>query len=410
MALVSVPLAGCLGSDGGETGATGDIPAPDPLTLAFDAPALVAPGGDIETSITARGDIVLVCSHGGFWQASPVWASQDGGMTWERLAIGPNPIVSGDCDVEIMDDGSWVVVFDTIASATIAVSHDDGTTWRLNYASALPVGVDRPWLASHGDALYMIYADVMAVAPGLGLFAVSTDHGRTWTQNTYAVFEDLDTFNHVHGDILAGPQGTLWIPVARDNKNIGGPGLFYDVYRSSDGGSSWQRLSVEGPIDTRLALPFVTLDGNGTLWMPITTRNDSAYDILLARSHDDGATWQVSQAVTTHATLPGVVGPSISGRPDGGIVLAWLNQTDDGWTVRALTAELRGEQVAAGPSVLVHPAGERRQQYEFLMVTHDDAGRALIAYVTDDGDCDPAPNPVESRGSQCVYVARQVTG
>jgi hypothetical protein len=94
--------------------------------------------------------------------------------------------------LEIMEDGTWVVVFDTIASATIAVSHDEGATWSLNYASALPIGVDRPWLASYEDALYMSYADVMAVAPGLGIFATSTDHGRTWSHTPYAIFEDLD--------------------------------------------------------------------------------------------------------------------------------------------------------------------------------------------------------------------------
>lgn len=51
---------------------------------------------------------------------------------------------------------------------------------------------------SHGDALY--YADVRAVAPRLGLFAVSIEHARTWSHDVFALFEDLDTFNHVQGD------------------------------------------------------------------------------------------------------------------------------------------------------------------------------------------------------------------
>jgi hypothetical protein len=105
-----------------------------------------------------------------------------------------------------------------------------------------------------------------------------------------------------------------------------------------------------------------------------------------------------------------VKGPSISGRSEGGVVVAWLDRADEGWTVRALAADLVDDEVLTGPSVLVHPAGKAQQQFEFLMVTHNDAGQALIAYVMDDGDCDPAPNPVESRGSQCMYVTRQAIG
>ncbi len=85
LALLSLPLAGCLESADLPTGDAGLLAAPDPLTLLFDEPVLVAPGGDIEASITARGDFVLACTHGGFWQASPVWASRDAGTTWERL-------------------------------------------------------------------------------------------------------------------------------------------------------------------------------------------------------------------------------------------------------------------------------------------------------------------------------------
>jgi len=58
--------------------------------------------------------LVLACSHGGFGQPSPSWASEDGGDTWRRLDPQLNPIVSGDCAC-----GS---VYDTIESSTVPVS------------------------------------------------------------------------------------------------------------------------------------------------------------------------------------------------------------------------------------------------------------------------------------------------
>src|SRR5687768_11361058 len=181
------PLSGCFGGDGADDG--GDGPTPDGAMTAWPfSSILVGPGGDAETSVLVGPDgLVLACSHGGFGQPSPSWVSEDSGDTWRRLDPQPNPIVSGDCDWAVLDDGTWAIVYDTIASATVATSTDRGQSWFLNYVATLPVaGVDRPWLASEGNTMYMAYANVMAVEPAINMFAVSRDRGRTWTEHTLA--------------------------------------------------------------------------------------------------------------------------------------------------------------------------------------------------------------------------------
>lgn len=399
---VAVVLAGCT-TDGPDSGGGGPA-LPDRPALSFDEPLLVAPGGDVEATVhvTAEGHI-LVCSHGGFYQPSPMWASTDGGATFERIDPQPNPVPSGDCDLT-SHDGAWNIVYDTIASATVGVSEDAGRTWELNPASALPIAVDRPWIKYHGDELYMTYSDVMVAEPALQVFARSTDGGRTWLEHTpINIAEPPDDLQAVIGR-MAIHEDTVRVPLARSNIQTGGP-LSLDYAVSHDRGQTWGLESVYGPYDPGgLVLPTSTV-ANGTWYYTVNQANGTLNDIEVVISHDGGETWTDPVRVAAGVDLPGVVGPWIEGRSDGTATFAWVERVEAGWTVAA--ARVAPDGMVDGPVLLAEPV-DRDQGigHEFIMVDHMPDGRAVVAWPMDTGPaCDPDPNEVEDRGSQCIYVA-----
>lgn len=398
---LAVALAGCL-SPAQPSPDVGAPPGPSPL--AFEAPVLVGPQGDVETSLLVADDgAVLTCSHGGFHQPSPLWASVDG-AAFRRIEVQPNPVVSGDCDLAVLDSGRWVIVYDTIASATIAWSDDRGASWGFQYAAALPIGVDRPWIAAAGDVLYMTYSDVMAALPAVQMFARSTDGGATWVEQTpLNVAEPPDKVQAIIGRMALSDGGrTIHVPLARANLHTGGP-VFLDLAVSRDAGATWSIEPVHGPYDAgALVLPVATWAG-GALHMTVVLPNGTGHDVGVLRQTGPG--WTGPHIVARGVVLPGVAGPWVDGRPDGSVTLAWLEEVEAGWTVSA--ARLTADGAVLGPVQLAEPT-DRDQGigHEFIMLDHGPDGRAHVTWPMDTGpECDPAPNAAESRGSQCVYWA-----
>lgn len=396
-------VAGCFAGGDGESDGGG--PGEEPV-WGFDQ-VLVGPGGDAETSVLVGPDgVVLACSHGGFGQPSPSWRSLDGGDTWARMDPQPNPLVSGDCDFAVLDDGTWAIVYDTIASATVAVSDDQGATWSLNYASALPVaGVDRPWLASEGNTLYMAYANVMAVEPAINMLAVSHDRGRTWTEHHVAhTFrpEESDTPNTIIGHPLVR-DGTIRIPLASADLQMDGPTtLSFAVSR--DGGGTWVEEMVAGPNDASFHLPVAGQAPDGTLYFTQVLDEGEAMRIDVLVSRDDGATWTTLPVADNVTFAGGVSGPWLDVRPDGSATMAWLAGGEDGRSVWA--TRLDAESLLLPPRALTAPVPDE-SIFEFIMLDHDADGRAHIVYPLDTGDCTRTTPAAPGRNAQCVWLLRE---
>ena len=388
-------LPGCL-SDGPEA-PLDDVAAASSFT--FGAPEVIGVGADVESSLLVEGDIWLTCSHGGFYQPSPLWASTDAGATFGRIDPQPNPLVSGDCDLAILDSGRWVIVYDTIASATIAWSDDDGATWGFQYAAALPIAVDRPWIAAAGDVLYMTYSDVMAAEPALQMFARSDDGGLTWTGHTPVnVAQPPDRIQAVIGKMVLSDDGqTIHVPLARSNILLGGP-TSLDMAVSRDAGATWSIEEVYGPFEPNgLVLPVAAWSGDDLVHV-LSLPNGTDTDIHVLRGDE-------AVSVASGVDLPGLAGPWMDARDDGALTLAWVEHVDAGWTVSA--ARLHSDGRVEGPIHLAEPTdGDQGIGHEFIMLDHTDDGRAVVTWPMNTGpECDPAPNPAESRGSQCLWMA-----
>jgi Neuraminidase (sialidase) len=212
----------------------------------------------------------------------------------------------------------------------VARSADNGVTWTppraLNATARGDSGVDSwPHVATDGAGHWIA---VWHSTENLGgvietdydLFvARSTDNGETWTYpdvlNTNAA---TDGFSDYYPQVATDGAG-LWLVAWESYDSLGGTiGLDEDILvtRSTDNGATWtypEPLNTNAATDDQWAdydySPRVTTDGAGhwvAAWYSTNdvggTPSDADWDLLAARSADNGATWTDPQHLNTNAT------------------------------------------------------------------------------------------------------------
>jgi photosystem II stability/assembly factor-like uncharacterized protein len=186
-------------------------------------------------------DIVYVAAHGAAWGPSEergVYKTVNGGKTWERVLFTNN--TSG-CAELVADP-----------------SNPD------KYFAAMWDYQRKPWTFRSGG-------------PGSGLY-VTLDGGKTWTRRT-----DKD-------GLPAGTLGRIGLTVSRSKPNIVYAiveSKTIDLYRSTDGGYRWQKLSNDANLGNR---PFYYNE------IHCDPKNENRIYSLwsqVSRSEDGGKTWQV---------------------------------------------------------------------------------------------------------------------
>ena len=389
--------------------------APDEVLLPTFAPIRVGIGGDAETSlhVSPDGQTILACSHGGFTQPSPLWFSTDAGASFHQYIPTEHP-PSGDCDVSIGPEGNWYMLYDTIYSASVARSTDNGESWQIVYTAAVPFGgVDRPWIQAAGrNIVYMTYANVMVAEPAVDMFAKSMDGGATWTtQRLMARVEDPAYPNAVVGRmVLADDNRTIRVPLARTDTNSDDAAHVFDVAESRDAGETWRSIRVHGPVDAPLQVPGLTRAGDGTLYFVVTSGPVGAATVSFIASKDDGKTWSEAVVIAEEQTFPGLSGVWIDGRSDGSATLAWMHTVDvndtTAWTVTVARLDTASPNPVVFVKQLFEPVVGDQSVYEFLMVKHDAQDRAYILYALFGEGCTDQPPAGASgnRNSQCVWL------
>jgi hypothetical protein len=401
--LAASVLAGCSSSSpstpGGHAPTTG---VGDGWTFTS---VLVGEGGDAETSITAAANgVVLACSHGGFGKPSPSWVSKDSGMTWAPLDPQPNPVVSGDCDWAVDSDGVWAIVYDTIASATVASTADQGRSWAFDYGSAVPFGgVDRPWITADGNTFYLAYANVMADEPAVNTLAVSHDGGKTFAEHHVAhtfASEGTSAPQTVIGKPIVHGS-TIRIPLASADLSNGGPTTL-SFALSRDGGQTWAGQPIAAPYDTFFQLPAATQAPDGTLFATKDEGTAGHMDLTVLVSRDDGESW--SEIPVAHGFgQPSVSYAWIDARPDNTATVAWMQDTGGGnrsvWAARvSADGIVHAARQVAGPF-------QDKATVEFIQVDHLPDGRAILDYPVDTGaGCHKSGPAAPGRSHACVYA------
>jgi hypothetical protein len=271
-----------------------------------------------------------------------------------------------DCYPQVATDGggNWLVVWQSDDSLggtigtdddiLVARSTDNGDTWTapaaLNTNAATDSGNDRwPQVTtdSAGNWLAAWSSDEDLFDPTLGanigtdgdiLVSRSVDNGASWTApaalNTNAASDSGDD---------SMPQVTTdgaghWVAVWVSDDSLGSTiGTDYDILvaRSTDNGATW---TAPAALNTNAATdsgsdtwPQVTTDGAGN-WVVVWSFSDfhPPYDwegmvILVARSTDNGATWTASAALNTASK--GDRRPQVTTDGAGHWVAVW-NSTD----------------------------------------------------------------------------------
>lgn len=408
-ALVLLPLAGCLDDVADDDGDGGGRPVPGRIVPPLAWPAVLAgPGADAESSLAVSpdGQTVLACAHGGFTQASPLWASTDGGATFRRADPPINQPFDGDCDVAITDDGTWHIVYDTIASATFASSPDQGATWWVHPFTAEPFGgVDRPWILAVGNDVVLVWADVMAALPFLSFHTRTSDHGRTWSPHTVMGTFTPSEVNCFLAHPILTPDGALQVPIAcKDGDEVLGAGPLF-LLESTDEGLTWDRIPTGVRSGGAISASYA---GDGGLWMTVNEQEAKGNRHGVVHSLDQGRSFTEPLWLDSNVTA-GFGWFWVDGRPDGSATTAWMDaHEDETWQVAAARVGLDGEQPVLQALGHVGPVGEETI-YEFFMVRHDASGRAFISFPQNTGpDCHRAgplsPPGDASRNAQCLYI------
>ena len=228
-----------------------------------------------------------------------VWKTLDAGRTWRSIgrhlppAIGAIAVAPSAPDTVYVGTGQAAPRYDIGAGRGVFKSTDGGRTWHSVGLSATGY-IGRIWVDPHDANVVLVAAMGHLFGPNRqrGIYR-STDGGRTWQHVLY--------INRRTGvvDLAADPtdprllyaaawqlRGRPWLDYFEPH---GGPGSA--VYRSTDGGKHWTRLSGGGWPGGSLGR--IGLAVTHTAWGPrVYAAVESASDGGIWRSDDGGAHWQ----------------------------------------------------------------------------------------------------------------------
>ncbi len=315
-------------------------------------------GGEPVIAI-ANDDSLLVATHPGWTHYHPtladpdhtelvaeangqsyLWRSTDQGATWNHIGLagadgtGPRSVGTGFSDPDFTVDGTgriWYTDLQVLAEQSVSYSDDDGATWTAgNVVAGAGPYVDRQWMGSHGDTVYLTanyFVDRSGgTSPdGARPFMTTDDDGLTWRTIGYAP---------CGGDFVADP---------RDGALLMGCGLGVAV--SLDQGATWTVHGSPAGVHTGFFAHEPALDTAGGIALaangqPLTPHEPG--QVLVSYTPDRGASWSVLDLTPVAATWAHAQPGNDGG--NGTHVFAWVSAGSPGrfavsWIAAAQTGQ-----------------------------------------------------------------------
>jgi hypothetical protein len=324
--LVLPAVAGCLQPDapGSEVAPGGDDA---PAERLFSVPLDLAESGDASephVAVDSEGRI-FITGPSGLGSGSPLFISEDGGLTFARVEPNLGRLGGGDTSIAIAPDDTIYITDLWVGSSTMLVSNDHGKTW-WNSPIASPVPYyDREW--NTVDSKGVAYHLGRTFTPGYAAWvSKSTDGGKTW----------------IHA-------GNPWNRLLQDEANQGiqdGPfitnpktdaiGVVYSCAQnavclstSADQGMTWEPVvAAKGEGRVANIFPAAAADKDGNWYVAYAERVEDSTQVFMARSAD-GKTFEAPVQVTSG---PGVrLFPWMVAGDGGRVALTWYetNATGD---------------------------------------------------------------------------------
>ncbi len=230
-----------------------------------------------------------------------VWKTTDGGLSWRPVAdktkgmaasIGAIAVAPSDPNVVYAGTGEACIRGNIIGGNGVYKSIDAGKTW--NFAGLRDtVAIGRMMVHPKNPDIVFVAAlgHPFGANSERGVFR-TTDGGKTWSK---VLFKDENSgaidiaFDPTNANVMfAGLWQAKRSPWSMDS---GGPGS--GVYRSTDGGTTWKRLSGHGlPEGTIGRIGVAVAYGNGNrVWALIEADKGGLF-----RSDDGGNSWTLANS------------------------------------------------------------------------------------------------------------------
>ena len=232
-----------------------------------------------------------------------IYASDDGGRTWERKDRGMDNLNVYSMSAVRGDDG--VRLYAGTEPAHLYVSRDHGESWR-ELPSLRTVPSVKDWMFPAPPHVAHVKhitfdprsADTIYASVEVGGAFKSTDAGQTWRQ-LGGFFEDVHR---------------LEVTAAAPDHVVMGNGI--GVYHSLDAGETWEQLTDRS---ARIAYPDLvivhprkpdTVFMSGAICGPGEWRKTGTADARIARSRDGGRSWKYLEGglpAHIHGNIEGLV-------------------------------------------------------------------------------------------------------
>jgi hypothetical protein len=248
-----------------------------------------------------------------FTDINDVWQSTDNGATWALMTTDAGWSPRYGQGSVVTKDGRIVLIGDIHETNDTCSSTDNGAKWEIvnPHADWSSRGGERCVILPDGSIILMGGSTVTSPHPPFNTCHNdvwgSTDNGATWKLiNSNAGWSARGSYSSV-----VMPDGTIILM----GGSSCGVGLVNDVWRSKDGGLTWNLVNSSAGWSPRIDFSaVVTKDGS----IILMGGNDRSRKNDVWRSNDEGATWT---EVNASAEWPARYGQSSVVTPDDKIIM-----------------------------------------------------------------------------------------